>query len=105
MTKIHMSPRPFPCLMDYDGICLALYDEWQKLDPIDTSRPIIADAGRAIETLCDEVKERETLIGRLYASLAELTLGVQEHGAEKWMPHRVERAVQILNELRPHDEN
>lgn len=103
--KVRMSPRPFPVMMDYHGICCALRDEWSKLDPVDTSRPVIEEAGKAIETLCDDVEEREHYIRLLYASVAELVDGIENHGADKWMPHRVRRAVEILNKLGPSDES
>ncbi len=98
-------PRPFPVMMDYNGLVQALREEWNALDPVDESRPLIWEAGRAIETLCAEVEEREEYVRRMYASMVELVDGVEGIGGGVWMPHRVERAVQILNELRPHDEN
>lgn len=103
--KYLTEPRPFPVMMDYNGLVQALREEWNDLDPVDESRPLIWDAVRAIVTLCAEVEEREEYVRRMYASINELVAGLECHGATKWMPHRVERAVQILNELRPHDGN
>jgi len=106
-SKYLTKPRPFPVMMDYNGLRIALADERDlcRNDGVEDIADLLNEAIRAIETLCAEVEEREKYVRRMYASINELVAGLECHGATKWLPHRVERAVQILNELRPHDEN
>jgi hypothetical protein len=104
--KYLVKPRPFPVMMDYNGLLIVLADECDlcRNDGAEDIADLLNEAYLAIKTLCADVEEREEYVRRMYASINELVAGLETHGATKWMPHRVERAVQILNELRLHDE-
>jgi len=102
VVPVSVKPRPFPVMMDYNGLCQALADEWAALDPVDETRTLLAEAIKAIGILCDALETREEYIRRLYSSVLELKDGIEQHGAEKWMPHRVERATKIIKDLQPH---
>ncbi len=53
-------------------------------------------SGQASLRAFDWMQEAATEIEKLRAALRGLVAGIEYHGAEKWMPHRVERARAAL---------
>jgi len=53
-------------------------------------------AHRICETFANIVRKQDDRIKELEDTVEALLNGIETHGAEKWMPHRVERAKEML---------
>jgi len=55
--------------------------------------------GRALDKVVDDRARLISLAPEMAEALRECVAGIEQHSAEKWMPHRVERARALLAKL------
>lgn len=53
-------------------------------------------AHRICESFAKVVRGQDERIKELEDMISSLVEGIESHGAEKWMPHKVERAKELL---------